>query len=301
MGIDLHSLNFLRFVHKTHGNFGKTVTLARHGLHVTKTIADDDFNKAIVEKAKAKNEYFIDETLKRVFGSSSVDSIDFSDYQDATIIHDLNMPIDKNTPQFDTVIDAGTSEHIFSINTALANARNLCKPNGTLIHILPANNFCGHGFWQFSPELFIGLYCEANGFRDTEVYLAKLDDPKRWFRLVNFAHGGRANFFSSLRVHLMVKTVKLNGVKGQIFPPQQLDYTELWTRTKDSAEMRRNLRRDSFARLRSYVSASPTLSSWRNRLFYTRAPLSMRLNGLNPCIETVRVNQMISHQHQPQV
>lgn len=293
MGIDLHSLNFLRFVHKAHGDFGKTVTLARHGLHVTKAIANDDFTKGIVKKATSENEYFIDETLKRVFGSTSVDSMDFSDYEGASIIHDLNLPLDKYTPKFDTVIDAGTLEHIFSINTALANVRSLCAPRGTIIHILPANNYCGHGFWQFSPELFFGLYSEANGFCDTEVYLAKLDDPKRWFRLSSLAHGGRANFFSRFRLNVMVKTVRANNSDGAFVMPQQLDYTELWSGTKDSAERERNFRHEALANLRSLVTTSPKLSSLRNYFFRNRAPLSMRVNRLNPCVEAVRVNRLL--------
>ncbi|MGX1100229.1 hypothetical protein [Amorphus sp. MBR-141] len=267
MGIDLHSLNFLRFCHKSHGDFGATVTLARQGLHVTKAIADDDFSKRIVDKSEAEGEYFIDETLKRVFGSSAVASMDYSDYEGASIIHDLNVPLGKDMPQFDTVIDAGTTEHIFSVTTALANARDLCRPEGMIVHILPANNFCGHGFWQFSPELFLGLYSKANGFRDTEIYLAKLNDPKRWFRLHALAHGGRGNFFSSFRIHILVKTVKAANGKGEFLSPQQLDYTEMWTDTKDSAEWKRHRKETVLSKLRSQVSASPTLRSWRNAMF----------------------------------
>lgn len=293
MGIDLHSLNFLRFCHKSYGDFGATVTLARQGLHVTKAIADDDHNKRTIDKAEAECEYFIDETLKRVFGSTSVDSIDYSDYEGASIIHDLNVPLGKDRPQFNTVIDAGTTEHIFSITTALANARDLCRTGGMIIHILPANNFCGHGFWQFSPELFLGLYSEGNGFRDTEIYLAKLDDPKRWFRLHALAHGGRGNFFSSFRVHILVKTVKATNSNGAFLSPQQLDYTEMWTNTKDSAERKRQHKDTILSKLRSQVNATPTLRSWRNAMFRNRAPFSMRVNRFNPCLETIRVSQVI--------
>lgn len=291
MGIDVHSLNFLRFCHKKGGDFGATVTLARHGLHVTKAIADDDYNKRIVEEAEG--DYFIDETLKRAFGSSSVDSIDFSDYEGASIIHDLNLPISNDIPQFDTVIDAGTSEHIFSVTTALATARDLCRPGGMVIHILPANNFCGHGFWQFSPELFLGLYSSANGFRDTEIYLAKLDDPKRWFRLRALAHAGRGNFFSSFRLHLLVRTVKAASSKSEFRHPQQLDYTQIWNDTRGGAAQKRYSKDSVLAKVRSQVSANPTLRSWRNAMFRNRAPFSMRVNRFNPCLETILVRQAI--------
>ncbi|MDF2369218.1 MAG: hypothetical protein P1V21_00325 [Rhizobiaceae bacterium] len=293
MGTDLHSLNFLRFCHKSYREFGATVTLARQGLHVTKENAYDDYNKSIVNKAEAEGEYFIDGTLRRSFGSSSVDSIDYSNYEGASIIHDLNIPLGKDMPKFNTVIDAGTTEHIFSVTTALSNARELCRPGGMIIHILPANNFCGHGFWQFSPELFLGLYSKSNGFCDTEIYLAKLDDTKRWYRLSALAHGGRGNFFSSFSLLIMVKTVKSASSKGEFLTPQQLDYTEIWTGTKNSEEQKRH-RKDTFlSKVRSQVSVSPTLRSWRNAMFRNRAPFSMRVNRFNPCLEMIQVSQVI--------
>ena len=46
---------------------------------------------------------------------------------------------------------------------------DLCKNGGTIIHSLPSNNNCGHGFWQFSPELFFSLYNEKNGFKNNEM------------------------------------------------------------------------------------------------------------------------------------
>ena len=70
--------------------------------------------------------------------------------------------------KFDTIIDFGTSEHIFNVVENLSNISKFCKNNGIILHSLPANNNCGHGFWQFSPELFFSLYSENNGFSDTE-------------------------------------------------------------------------------------------------------------------------------------
>lgn len=154
MGIDLNSLNFLRFCNQSHGGFGKTITLGRHGLHITEKTATDDFSKQVVAQAMLNNEYFVDETLMRHFGSTSVDSLDFSDYEGASIVHDLNVAISRDAAQFDTVIDAGTTEHVFDVSTATKNVMKLCSVGGKIIQILPANNYCGHGFWQFSPELF---------------------------------------------------------------------------------------------------------------------------------------------------
>jgi len=218
----------------------------------------------------------------------------FSDYEQALIIHDLNIPLGRDTPQFDTVIDGGTTEHAFEVNTALANARALCSQGGMIIHILPANNFCGHGFWQFWSELFWNLYTEKNGFRDTEIFLAKLNDKKHWFRVNALAHAGRANIFSDNRIYLLVKTVKADDVSAEFVGPQQVDYAELWANNKDRAEQERQLNDKVVQRLRVWISGNPTLRNWRNTLFNKRAPFSMRINRFNPCLEPVLISKVIS-------
>jgi hypothetical protein len=35
---------------------------------------------------------------------------------------------------------------------------------GHFVIITPANAHCGHGFYQFSPELFYSALCAENGF-----------------------------------------------------------------------------------------------------------------------------------------
>lgn len=290
MGIDRNSLNFLRFCNQDIGNFGKTITLGRHGLHITENIIWDDFSKKVVKEAKFNNEYFIDETLKRIFGSTSVDSMDYSDYEGASIVHDLNLPIGDTIPQFDTVIDAGTTEHVFDIFTATKNVIKLCSVGGTIIQILPANNYCGHGFWQFSPELFWSLYSPENGFKNTEIFLAKIDEPKRWFRLIELAHAGRANFFSKNRVQLLVKTTKSHELKPFKWP-QQNDYTEKWSRKNNQDTF--TLSRVATSSLKDFINRHPLLRAAKYRVFRTRVPLSMRLNSLNPCIKMVNVKELM--------
>lgn len=291
MGIDLNSLNFLRFCKKNHGDFGRTIMLGRHGIHITEKIATDDFSRNIVLQAMQNNEYFIDETLKRLFGSTSVDSMDFSDYEGASIIHDLNTPIIECFPHFDTVIDAGTTEHIFDVSTAIKNVMDLCAVGGKIIHILPANNYCGHGFWQFSPELFWDLYSPENGFESTEIFLVKIGYPKKWFQLTELAHGGRANFFSKSRVQLLVKTIKSSD-RIPFQPPQQRDYSARWAQENDKYK---NIKSNtSIEFLREFVNRHPFLREAKNSAFIKRAPLTMRLNTLNPCIRIVNVKEIIN-------
>jgi hypothetical protein len=153
MGIDVTGLNLLRFATARNGGFGKVATLGRQSIHVSKA--------KIQSLLKTPSDYkpadYCEELLGQFFGASSVESFDVSDYEKATHIVDLNVPLPESFGGFNTVIDAGTLEHVFNISEALRNVSNLCAPGGQILHVLPANNFCGHGFWQVSPELFFCL------------------------------------------------------------------------------------------------------------------------------------------------
>ena len=65
---------------------------------------------------------------------------------------------------YDAVLDFGCLEHVFDFPVAWRNCVALCRVGGHLFHSLPANNLAGHGFYQFSPELFFNLYQAKNGF-----------------------------------------------------------------------------------------------------------------------------------------
>ena len=55
-------------------------------------------------------------------------------------------------------------EHLFDVKQVLSNYMNLVKIGGSLFICTNANNLCGHGFYQFSPEFFYRVFTEANGF-----------------------------------------------------------------------------------------------------------------------------------------
>jgi hypothetical protein len=103
----------------------------------------------------------------------------------------------------------------------------LCRAEGQILHIVPANNFCGHGFWQFSPELFFSLYSEPNGYRDTTVFFANLEDTRHWYEVSKPSNGHRAAIKSPGRVYLLVRTRKVSHVSRDSI--QQSDYVHAWT------------------------------------------------------------------------
>ena len=85
--------------------------------------------------------------------------MDASSFEGATVVHDLNLPITEALKgRFDVVCDAGTIEHVMNFPTAIRNCMEMVRVGGHLILGTPANNFFGHGFYQFSPELWFRLF-----------------------------------------------------------------------------------------------------------------------------------------------
>lgn len=230
MGIDFHSFNFLRYASRRK-SLDRTVTIGRQRVFVTERNIRNAF-ESVNEDYKRRP--YCEELLKRHLGASIVDSIDNSDYEHATIMHDMNRPLPRSLHgSYDSVFDGGCIEHIYNASRALKNCSLLCRPTGQIIHMLPSNNLCGHGFWQFSPELFFSLYCESNGYADTEVFLADLTNTKTWFKVTPPRDGNRVNVHSSTELYVLVRTV----LKGNSFSHndvQQSDYIFHWNKNESS-------------------------------------------------------------------
>ena len=111
------------------------------------------------------------EVLFSMLGFKEVHALDVSDYEGADICVDLNVTIPEELHgRFDVVYDGGTLEHIFNVKTGLDNISLLTKKGGVIIHDVPAANWCNHGFYSFSPTLFLDYYM-ANNFEVNTTYL----------------------------------------------------------------------------------------------------------------------------------
>jgi len=62
---------------------------------------------------------------------------------------------------FQIVLDFGTQEHIFNNTAFLKNVFYLMSVDGYYFFDLPANNYCEHGFRQYSPTFFYD-FCAQN-------------------------------------------------------------------------------------------------------------------------------------------
>jgi SAM-dependent methyltransferase len=108
------------------------------------------------------------------FGVSDVWTLDFFD-QRATIVHDMNLPIDNShRGSFSTIIDIGCLEHVFDTKQCLWNLFRLLKVNGHLLLHTPCNGFFDHGFHTFSPECIIRTVA-MNGFEVKYIKYSTID------------------------------------------------------------------------------------------------------------------------------
>lgn len=180
---------------------------------------------------------YADSFFRAYLGARKLSVMDFSGYQGAEVVHDLNVPVPASLEEsFDAVVDGGTLEHVFNFPVAVANCMRMLKTGGSLFIFSMANNHCGHGFYQFSPELFFRIFQEENGFRTEKVILvrhpfpgAELSARQECFQVEDPAVlGRRTNLVSSSPLGIMVHAVKT--ARKPIFEkvPQQSDYVPKW-------------------------------------------------------------------------
>ncbi len=220
MGINVHGFNLLKYAAKKK-LFGRAATIGRQALHVP----PEKVRRLLGLAEEVNFGAWCEELLKAHFGAVSIESFDNSAYEHATHLVDLNKPLEIGQA-YDTVIDLGSLEHIYNAPQALRNLSEICADGGQILHLLPANNFCGHGFWQFSPELFFSLYSESNGYRETEVFLADSANENCWFEVKRPGNGSRAETSSATGVYVLVRTVRRSSFSQENV--QQSDYVHVW-------------------------------------------------------------------------
>jgi SAM-dependent methyltransferase len=185
---------------------------------------------------------FIEPILLRL-GARSVASIDASDYEDATIVCDMNKALpDELAGRYDFVFDGGTLEHVYNFPQALKNMADLLRPGGLVLSASPSNNEPGHGFYQFSPELIYSAF-PAVGLSVVHACLASTQFPSQFYELSSPSDvGGRITFLSGEPIQLLVIACKSPGkaAAGQVL---QSDYAgKKWASGSDHLTWDRSFR-----------------------------------------------------------
>ncbi len=197
----------------------------------------DDYG-APVEDLDFQREPHAEAFFKRL-GAERVDSLDRSAYQSSTLCRDLNDPPPPPPAEgCDLVYDGGTLEHVFHIPNAIATCMSLVKTGGHFMASLPANHWLGHGFYQFSPELFFRVFSPENGFEIVRVFLAEnATAAGRLWRILDPAETGVRTLLSSPRELLvLVWARKTAAVQPFLKWPQQSDYTARWAGGQEPAD-----------------------------------------------------------------
>jgi hypothetical protein len=229
MGLNYNNIKWLLYSKNNGIIFDNTAMIGRQGLHIKKEKLEKIFNNYGL-KANNINDLFFDnysDNLLKFLGAKNLDSFDFSNYENANIIHDFNKPIDdayKN--KYDLVMDGGTLEHVFNFPTAIKNCMEMISIGGYFVSMTICNNFSGHGFYQFSPELFFRIFSKENGFSVTSIVI---EEGGKWF-LVNDPDviKERVTFRNNKETSLMILAKKESDVDIFIKNPLQSDYVEIW-------------------------------------------------------------------------
>jgi SAM-dependent methyltransferase len=253
MGLNLDSLRFLLQARTRGIHWGRTLTLGRQDVPV----GPERLEKLLIARGcwppaqgverfraqlgRAANRA---EAFLLALGAEGVSAMDASGYEGAALVHDLNALVRPEWEDaFDVVIDGGTLEHVFNFPIAIANCMRLVKPGGRLFLFTPTNNYCGHGFYQFSPELFYRVLSPANGYhvermiaQEAGWFMARFLKVKyyfeirsSWFEVADpAAICKRVTLVNRRPTILMIQAVRKEKVPVLTVAPQQSDYTVLW-------------------------------------------------------------------------
>ena len=176
----------------------------------------------------------------REIGAKQVDSLDASDYESCTFVHDLNQPVPSSWhANYDVVFDGGTLEHVYHFPQAITNAMNLVAEGGYYINCSPCNNYNGHSFYQFSPELYFRTFCDAQGF---EVQLMALVESRQGGRKFSVRDPEEMGFRTSFQgvgplQLVMIAQRKRVGNLTPDFHPTQSDYARTWEQDAGKKEV----------------------------------------------------------------
>ncbi|HBS51283.1 MAG TPA: hypothetical protein DEA05_14915 [Rhodobacteraceae bacterium] len=227
----------------------------RLGQGAKRSVTDPAIYQRILDKAgislkaeSLKQDDHFAETMFTALGFGEMESLDYSDYQGATHVWDLNRPVPEAWHgRYDFIFDGGTLEHVFNIPQAFANVFHMLAPGGVFAGANPYNGYPSHGMYQFAPELIWtywkhGCACEViecKALGREGKYLRDLPDPAEL--------GGRLpiRLGSPLRGRMPSGQVLLwyavRKGEGAHLPEDvlQSDYVATWTETETNAPSRK--------------------------------------------------------------
>ena len=236
MGLDVNGTRFLLSARRRGVSFLKTATIGRQQMLIGAKLLHRNYRQFGYDlDLKAVEQLLIEsggyaEPFFKLLGADETMSFDASDYEGATCQHDFNQPIpDEFKNKFSVVLDGGSLEHVFNFPVAIKNCMEMVREGGHFLAITPTNNHCGHGFYQFSPELYFRTFSRANGFEIEQVAVFEETFNPPWYEVSDPADvKERVMLINSEPSMLLITAKKLKNVEIFAEPPQQSDYLTTW-------------------------------------------------------------------------
>jgi hypothetical protein len=243
VGIEWHAARFLVACKKRGVNFEKMITVGRQDLFTPPQQIRDIFEEygctaRNMGEFLKKTPTFADEFFVQL-GAESPEAVDASDYEGANIVHDMNQSVGRELHgKYDVVMDGGSLEHVFNYPVAIKNCMEMVKVGGHLIIQTAMDNFVGHGFYQFSPELFYRILCADNGYQVERMVAFEFYYKAPWYEVADPVKvRGRVELIHGKhRVGLFVLAKRTHEAEVFKKTPQQSDYASTWNASTPRAE-----------------------------------------------------------------
>ncbi|MEZ5405603.1 MAG: methyltransferase domain-containing protein [Verrucomicrobiia bacterium] len=269
MSLDINGLYFLIGAKQNGACFEKIVTIGRPEINIPPKLLKkelDYFNLSLKTKTEfIPGQRHYAEPILEALGAKEIQTLDVSDFMGAQIVHDMNQPLPENLKsRFDIVYDTGSLEHIFNFPVAIKNCMEMLKENGRLMIHTTANNCMGHGFYQFSPELFYRIFSEENGFEVERLILHAVGPYGKWYQVNDpKAIKSRVELISFRPIYLLLQARKTASKSIFAIAPQQSDYQDAW----DNAETYRLISKKQ-KRWQKFEKSTPRLARFFRVLSY---------------------------------
>jgi hypothetical protein len=275
MGIDIDTARFLLARSRENVRFERCVTLGRQHFYVSSGEIRALLGQFKLPTAAFPKLFSIEypgyaEPFWEMLGARTIHTIDANDFEGATHIHDMNRPVpDSWKAAYDVVSDCGTLEHVFNFPAAIRNCMEMVACGGYFFAATPANNSFGHGFYQFSPELFFRVLSPQNGF-EVEHCVAVEHSPFRpWFAVTDpKAVRARVTLINAAPVTLFVWAKRVEIKPLFVETPQQSDYATAWAES------------DAKGKVRNTQARLHALENMKNILLTTAPRLARVLDSL---------------------
>lgn len=302
MAIDLNTAKILVSARRAGAEFTRTLTLGKQWLWID--LNRKSVRSLFLQYGLLAPDIDIDLTNSDAFfsllGAQKVDALDASNYEDASIIHDLNDPLPPSLrAQYDLVFDGGTLEHVFNFPVAIRNAMEAVRIGGHLLLHTPTNNYCGHGFYQFSPELFYRVLTQENGFKIERMIAYSIFPGSKWYEVADPAQSRcRVEIrYDPHRVILLVLAKRTHEAEIFKTKPQQSDYVAAWQQPAQQIAAWRPAQ----SVITSQTFTARLVNSWRSG--WLPYALALRWLALFKChaLANSLQNRRVSRKFQPEL